>query len=255
MGGPAKLTLDRRPIQFHDEGEVTVLAEFFETETSVESLGAFVCGADTKMDGRHATFRKDAEQSFDHRASPSARLGFGQNIDVKMRRIKRFKTQRAAVRVGDPLQNIDVLWSAGGESGDLLANMRPPALAELPVECSGVGRADNIADDPLAPGEHKGKVRGEFEIGHRPYVAGKAPIAIKRARIGTGISRHQANVKEGLNIFFCCRADEIIVALKGHGITDLLAAARHEQAPIGREIGKTERLRLTDGSLRIFGKE
>lgn len=234
------LHLDCRPIQFHDEGEVVVMAEFFETEMPVEALGAFVCGADSKMDARCAAFREGCEHGLDHPASPSARLGFGQNIDMKMGRVGLFKAGRAAVRVGYSLQNVGVFFGAGYQTSDLAADKRPPISAERFVKAGGIRRADNIAEDPVVRGENERKIWSELEIRHRPHITGKAWIAVKSARVGAGVSRHQANVKEGVNVVLGGRTDDTIVDLGRHGIIALLAAARCELTSGG---GKTERLR------------
>ncbi len=226
MSGWAGFSLGYRLVQSHDEGEVTVLAEFFETEMPVKSLGALVRGADTKMDARCAIRREGFEHGLDHQPSPSARLGFRQNIDVKMRGVGLFKARRAAVRTGYSLQNIGVFFRLGYQTGDLAANNRPPISAEHCVKAGGIRRTDNIADHPIVPGKNERKLRSEFEIRHGPYVAGKARIAVKRTRVGPCISRDQANVKEGVNVVLSGRADEIIVDLGRHGIIDLLAAAR-----------------------------
>ncbi len=255
MSGWAGFPLDCRLAQSHDEGEVTVLAEFFETEMPVKSLGALVCGADPKMDARCAILREGFEHGCDHKPSPSARLGFRQNIDVKVRGIGHVKTRRAAVRIGYSLQNIGVFFSAGYQTGDLAANKRPPISVERFVKTGGIRRTDNIADDTVVFGKNERKIRSEFEIRHRPYVTGKARITVKRTRVGSGVSRHQANVKEGVNVALGGRTDETVVDLRRHSIIDLLAAARCEPTSGGGKTGKVEGLHLRAKDPQILRKE
>ena len=243
---------DCRLVQFHNEGKVPVMAEFFEAEMPVETLGTFVCGTDAKMDRGHAVARKLIEHGLDHQASPSARLGFGQNIDVEMRGVGFFKARRAAVRIGYSLQNIGVFFGAGYQTSDLAANNRPPISAERFVKAGGIRRTDNIADDPVMASKNEREFRSEFEIGHRPYVAGKARIAVKRTRIGSRVSRHQTNMEEGVNVVLGRRADEIIVDLGRHRTIDLLAAARRELTSGSGKTGKVEALHLRDESPLIF---
>lgn len=243
---------DCRPIQFHNEGKVIVMVEFLETEMPVEAFGAFVCGADAKMDRRYAMARKLVEHGLDHQASPSARLGFGQNIDMKMRGVGHFKARRPAMRIGYSLQNIGVFFGAGYQTGDLVENKRPPVSVERLVKAGGIRRTDNITDDPVVFGKNECELRSEFEIGDRPYITGKARIAVKRARVGSRVSRHQANVKEGVNVILGGRADEIIVDLRRHRTIDLLAAARHELTSGSGKTGKVEELHPRDKSPRIF---
>lgn len=249
------LRLNCRPIQFHDEGKVVVVAEFFETEMPVEALGAFVCGTNAKMDRRHAVARKLVEHGLDHQASPPTRLGLRQNIDMKMRRVGRFKTRRSAMRVGDSLQNIGVFCNARCQASDLPPNKRPPVSVERFIEACSIRRTDNIAYDPLVFGENERKIRSKFEIRHGPHITGKARIAVKRARVGSGVSRHQANMEEGVNVVLVGRTDETIVDLRRHGIIDLLAAARCELMSGGGKTEKVEGLHLRAQSPQTFWKE
>jgi len=246
------LRSDCRLVQSHDEGKVIAMAEFFEAEMPVKALGTFVCGTDAKMDRGYAMARELVEHGLDHEPSPSTRLGFGQNIDVKMRGIGLFKARRAAVRIGYSLENIGVFFGAGYQTGDLAADKRPPISAECFVKAGGIRRADNIADDPIVFGKNEGELWSEFEIGHRPYITGKARIAVKCARVGSGVSRHQANVKEGVNVVLGGRADEIIVDLRRHRTIDLLAAARRGLTSGSGKTGKVEELHLRDESPLIF---
>lgn len=251
-GGRQDFCSDCRHVQFHNEGKVTVMAEFFEAEMPVEALGTFVCGTDAKMDRGHAVARKLVEHGLDHQASPSARLRFGQNIDVEMRGVGLVKSRRAAVRIGYSPQNIGVFFRAGYQTGDFAANNRPPISAERFVKAGGIRRTDNIADDPVVPGKNEREFRSEFEIGHRPYVTGEARIAVKRTRIGPRVSRHQANMEEGVNVVLGRRTDEIIVDLRRHRTFDLLAAARRELTSGSGKTGKVEALHLRDESPLIF---
>lgn len=195
----------------HREGDGTIPFEFGKAEVMVEAPGAVVVGIDTEMHRSDAVISQRLKLNADHPASPTGCLKSGKDVDVKMRGVVVLKPRRAAARVLNTFDHVGVARTGGRQASDLLADERPPIRLQLSVERPGIRDADDIADRAAVLNQHKGKVFGEFEIGHRPDVAGQMRVAIERAGIVAAVRGFQADVEKGFGIRFGRRADGAVV--------------------------------------------
>lgn len=192
----------------HCEGDGAILLEFGKAEVAVETPGAFVVWVDTEMHGSDPVMSKRLKLRADHPAPPTAGLASGKDVDVKMRRVLVLKPRGSAARILNSFHHVGVARMGGCPSRNLLADERPPVRLQVSVEPAGVRYPYDIADRPAVLNENKGKVRGEFEVGYRPDVAGQMRVAIKRAGILTAVRGFQADVEKGIDIRFNRGADE-----------------------------------------------
>ena len=132
-------------------------------------------------------------------ASESGALGFGQQVDVEMRRVVVDEPDRGRRRVVDRLHEIGVRARERCGAIHGLGVQRPQARPPRPLaglfERQRVDGADDVAERTAAPVvDHPREVWFEGEIRTEPDVPGQRWLVVEVRRIASPIGRAQAHV-------------------------------------------------------------